>query len=224
MTSKSSPSARGSVRVAKRPATAAAASRTVADGDAAFTDGRFKRSVVTRKKIVDALSMLIRDGFLSPTAEQVASRASVGLRTVFRHFEDMETLYREIARDLDKIVDPVVHLSLSAVHWKERLFESIRIRGDLYDRIAALHLGSQALRHQSHYLNTQLLQGATRQRRLLVRQLPPVVLEDKTALESLDVATSIDIWIRLRREQGLSARMALGVVQRLVGALIAGFD
>ena len=45
----------------------------------------------------------------------------------------------------------------------------------------------------------------------------------KTAFESLGVATSIDSWIRLRREQGLSAELALGVVQRLVGALIAGF-
>lgn len=195
------------------------------NGDApARADGRFNRSVVTRKKIVDALSMLIREGVLAPTAEQVASRADVGLRTVFRHFEDMETLYREITRDLDRIVDSVVHLPLNAVHWKDRLAEGIRIRCDLYDRIAAFHLGSQVQRHQSDYLNTKILQGAARQRRLLMHQLPAVVLADKTAVEALDVATSIDTWIRLRREQGLSAPMALGVVQRLVDALIAGFD
>ena len=60
-------------------------------------DGRLHRSMATRRKIVTALETLIRAGTLSPTAEQVAVQAQVGLRTVFRHFDDMETLYREIS-------------------------------------------------------------------------------------------------------------------------------
>jgi hypothetical protein len=55
-------------------------------------DGRLHRSMTTRRKIVTALETLIRAGTLSPTAEQVAVQAQVGLRTVFRHFDDMETL------------------------------------------------------------------------------------------------------------------------------------
>ena len=58
------------------------------------SDGRLKRSVATRKKILQALTALTYEGVLSPTAEQVAMRADVGLRTVFRHFDDMDSLYR----------------------------------------------------------------------------------------------------------------------------------
>ena len=182
------------------------------------------RSVVTRKKIVDALSGLIREGSLSPTAEQVATRADIGLRTVFRHFEDMETLYREITPQIEQLVMPVVNAPLAGDHWKDRLRESVRIRGALYEHIAAYQLASQALRHQSTYLHEQLMAGAALQRRALAHILPQALRSNPVALEGLDLATSIDTWIRLRREQGLSAEMALEVVQHLVAGLIAGSE
>ena len=62
------------------------------------SDGRINRSIVTRKKIVDALTALVFEGHITPTAEQVAQRANVGLHTVFRHFDDMDSLCREVMR------------------------------------------------------------------------------------------------------------------------------
>ena len=187
-----------------------------------ITDGRVHRSIATRKKIVEALSGLIREGILSPTAEQVATRADIGLRTVFRHFEDMENLYREITPQIEQLVMPVVNAPLVGEHWQDRLRESVRIRGALYEQIAAYQLASQALRHQSAYLHQQLMAGAALHRRVLAHNLPPALRSNQVALEGLDLATSIDTWIRLRREQGLSAEMALAVVQHLVAGLIAG--
>lgn len=40
---------------------------------------------------------LVREGDISPSAELVAARADVGLRTVFRHFKDLDSLYREMS-------------------------------------------------------------------------------------------------------------------------------
>ena len=76
------------------------------------TDGRRARGHVSRSRIVAAMIELVREGCVAPTAEQVALRADVGLRTVFRHFDDMESLYREIralriyegATDVQKVV------------------------------------------------------------------------------------------------------------------------
>ena len=42
---------------------------------------------------IDALQELVHEGVLVPTAQTVAERAGVGIRTVFRHFDDMETLF-----------------------------------------------------------------------------------------------------------------------------------
>ena len=56
-------------------------------------DGRVLRSERSRQLIMDAMAALIREGNLVPTAQQVAERAEVGIRTVFRHFNDMESLF-----------------------------------------------------------------------------------------------------------------------------------
>jgi AcrR family transcriptional regulator len=201
--------------MSSKPATPAGASD-------AFIDGRFNRSVVTRQKIVEALSALILEGALTPTAEQVAARAQVGLRTVFRHFEDMETLYREIAAKLDLVVAPAVKSPLTGGSWQERLFESISRRCALYDRIAAYQIASQALRHQSTYLHSQLISGAHLQRKSLLHLLPEALRGNTLVVECLDLATSFDAWIRLRREQGLAADTAEQIVRHMVGRLIAG--
>jgi len=60
----------------------------------AAIDGRRLRSETSRLRIVDAMIALISETPTMPPAEAVAARAGVGLRTVFRLFEDMDGLYR----------------------------------------------------------------------------------------------------------------------------------
>src|SRR5437763_15571571 len=61
-------------------------------------DGRAARSVRTRRAIVDALRALHHEGDLRPTAPRVAERAGVSVRTVWQHFDDLETLFVEAGR------------------------------------------------------------------------------------------------------------------------------
>ena len=65
-------------------------------------DGRRKRSQTSRDKIVAAMLALVEEGAITPSAEQVATRARVGLRTVFRQYSDMETLYAAMLGGLAK--------------------------------------------------------------------------------------------------------------------------
>src|SRR5687768_18533745 len=74
-------------------------------------DGRTARGQRTRESVVAALLALQEEGELSPTAQQVAARAGVALRTVFGHFSDMETLWAEAGqhelRKLESLATPV---------------------------------------------------------------------------------------------------------------------
>jgi len=56
-------------------------------------DGRRLRSERSRQAIMDAMLGLVEEGILVPTAQQVSERAGVGIRSVFRHFSDMESLF-----------------------------------------------------------------------------------------------------------------------------------
>ncbi len=77
-------------------------------------DGRTARGLRTRRAVVDALLALQEEGDLEPTAQRVAARAGVALRTVFGHFSDMETLWaqageREFAKMAALAERPTAH-------------------------------------------------------------------------------------------------------------------
>lgn len=57
-------------------------------------DGRRERAVASRARILEAMVDLIQAGEVQPSAEAVAVRAGVGVRTVFRLFNDVEGLHR----------------------------------------------------------------------------------------------------------------------------------
>lgn len=77
-------------------------------------DGRTARGRRTRTAVVDALLSLQEEGDLSPTAQRVAERAGVALRTVFGHFSDLETLWAEAGtRELDKLAALAVPVDAS---------------------------------------------------------------------------------------------------------------
>ena len=68
-------------------------------------DGRNLRSVNSQKLIVDACIKLFKAGNLEPTAQQVADESGVGIRTVFRQFDEMENLFKSVDAVLSKDYD-----------------------------------------------------------------------------------------------------------------------
>ena len=71
-------------------------SKTAEQGAKAVPDGRRLRSERSRQAIIDASLELMEEGVLVPTAQMVSERAGVGIRSFFRHYADMETLFRAI--------------------------------------------------------------------------------------------------------------------------------
>jgi AcrR family transcriptional regulator len=61
-------------------------------------DGRRARSERTRAAVAEAMLDCLEDGLLRPSAKQVAERAGVSSRAVFRHFENMEALLEQASQ------------------------------------------------------------------------------------------------------------------------------
>ena len=193
---------------------------TRADSEApARIDGRRNRGEQSRRRIVAALMDLVREGVITPTAEAVAERADVGLRTVFRHFADMETLYREIAAEIDAVVGPAATTRLAGRDWRQRLAQGIELRTEVFERLMPFQLATAVHRHESPFLDGQQVEAAALQRSLLRHALPKAVAADKPRFEALDLLLSFDAWLRLRREQGLSRAAAKRVMLRAAEAL-----
>ena len=57
-----------------------------------------------RNSVVDAMLELIREGNLSPSSSEIADRAGISARSVFRYFDDIDDLLRTaIARQFDRL-------------------------------------------------------------------------------------------------------------------------
>lgn len=184
-------------------------------------DGRRNRTVETRKRITAAFTELIREGHVAPTAEEVSVRANVGLRTVFRHFDDMETLYREVNGELQNIIVSMIQMQFASDDWRERLMEGIAVRAKLYESITPFFLTARVHRHESAVIDENIRAGVELERHLLKRVLPESLSADPVWFEALAMVLSPEAWVRLRSEQQLSVEAAIAAMQLTVRGLIA---
>jgi AcrR family transcriptional regulator len=184
-------------------------------------DGRRSRTVETRKRIVRAVAELVQAGKVAPTAEEVSARASVGLRTVFRHFDDMDSLYQEIDQELGINVALMLQMVMKADTWQERLKENIQMRCQLYDSITPFLISGQVHRHTSQAVEASFRRKVELERAVLQHILPKSLQEDTPRFEALLMMLSPEAWIRLRRDQGLSSEAAIAAIHVCIHAVIA---
>jgi AcrR family transcriptional regulator len=184
-------------------------------------DGRRVRRDNNRRRIVAAMLDLVRAGTISPVAEEVAARAGVGLRTVFRHFDDMDSLYREMAEAMRIELQPIVAAPLSSRDWKGRLGEIVDRRARLFERAMPFKNAADVHRHRSVFLRKdyETMRGA--ERSALEAALPPALSNDRRFFEALDQALSFSTWQHLRCDQKLTQIQAQQTVEYAVCALVA---
>lgn len=71
-------------------------------------DGRTARAVRTRGSLVDATIALVEAGDLRPTAPRIAEQAGVSVRSVFQHFDDLESLFSAVGSRVVEQILPLV--------------------------------------------------------------------------------------------------------------------
>lgn len=184
-------------------------------------DGRSRRRELNRAKCLEALVELVRGGNLEPSAEEVATRAGVGLRTVFRLFDDIEGLYRGCADIVRAEVMPLVEQPIRATTLDGRLDELVARRAAVFDRIMTFRTFSDAHRHKSAYLQAGYDNLVRQQREMLAAALGTAVKPGTPAFEALDVLMSFESWRRLRLDQKLSQRKARDVLVTAARAILA---
>ena len=187
---------------------------------AAVTDGRLLRSRASKRKIVAAMLELVREGRVAPTAEEVAQRANVGLRTVFRRFKDMESLYVEMSVAIVERISPIIDEQLNHPNWWRNFAQLVERRLRMYEIIMPYRIAANALKLQSNVLHHRHREIVGDERERLISVLPDFLLTDSVLTEALEAALSFDMWNQLRNDQKLSVTQAGDVVYRFVSQLL----
>ena len=187
-------------------------------------DGRRQRSDRSRRRIIEALFDLIGEGDMSPSAVSVAERADVGLRTVFRHFEDMDSIYDEMTAELSDAVMPMIMAPYETTNWRDRLMESVEKRAEIYEMIFPMKVCMSLRRFQSDFIQTQYERDVALGRSTLKAILPEEIVSNRTLFAALETTLAFTTWRRLRQDQNLSVESAMAAIRLMLNGLVADID
>jgi TetR/AcrR family transcriptional regulator of autoinduction and epiphytic fitness len=183
-------------------------------------DGRRARGLRTRDAIVTSLMDLIGAGDVAPTAQRIADRAGVSVRSVYQHFTDVEGLYADAsARTFDWVmtmsrdIDP-------AWDRERRVEEYVASRSAVLEALTPFNRASRLIEPQSEAIrrNRQVMQRQSRGRLALAFAPELGRLEGSARanlLNILDLVASWPAWDHLR-STGLSVRTARQVLRSAI--------
>ena len=184
-------------------------------------DGRRQRSERTRLAIIDAALSLQEEGILVPTAQQISDRSGVLIRSFFRHFDDMETLFK--AAD-DQLRDSYEALFIGGDRdgfLEERVNRAVEQRSAAFEKLKNIFLGTKAQLWRYEMLRKNYARNQRGLRKDLEAWLPELKGLPEVDCESVHAIASFEMWNRLRSEQGLSEKASISVVQSTLIRLLS---
>ena len=188
--------------------------------ETAVADGRRMRSERSRDAIIEAALQLVQEGILVPTAQQIADRAGVAMRTFFRHFESMESLSTAVDENTRDSYESLFTLVERQGTLDERVENAVRHRTHAYEQVKDVILSTQAQLWRSDVLTRNYARDQRKLRRDMDAWLPELKSLPREKREAVDAITSFEMWHRLRSHQGLSKKMSIEIVVGLIKNLI----
>lgn len=188
----------------------------------AEVDGRTARAHRTKDAIVEACLGLIDEGDLRPTAPRIAERAGVSVRSVFQHFDDLDSLFAAVGkRVIVRITGLIAHVS-TATDIHDRIEAFVQQRTAVHEAMTPVLRAASVHAASSEVIQAQFAEGHDFQRLQVAEVFAPEIeaAPDSAAiLNALVVALAWPTWELLRSRQDLSTAQARAVVTATVRAL-----
>lgn len=191
----------------------------------AAVDGRTARSTRTREAVTNAFLDLLEEGVLRPTARQVAERAGVSLRSVFQHFDDLETLFAEVADRQIERLKPLWPTPPPTAPFPERLAKFVAERSRILEAISPVRRAAVLQEPFSEVIARRLAWVREVARGEVAAAFGPELArraetDREELLAALDVASNWGTWEALRRQHGMSREAAARTMSRMIEALL----
>jgi TetR/AcrR family transcriptional regulator, regulator of autoinduction and epiphytic fitness len=188
-------------------------------------DGRNARGERTRTAVAVALLSLFEAGHLRPTAVEIAERAGVSLRSVFQHFEDLESLYEAVAAEQMSRLAHYIWQDEGTGPLAPRIEAFVKRRCELLELITPVRRAA-ILREPFSEVLAARLKGAHEMARAEVERMFAPELSALSPKErgiiaaALDVASNWPAWDACRRMNALSIKASTEVMTRTISALL----
>ena len=193
-------------------------------GIEAEADGRRLRREQNREAVIDALLALFSAGHYQPSAAEIAAKAGLSPRSLFRYFDDVDDLYRAAADRQLQIMLQLLQLSVSpADHVDDKIRAVAHSRLQVYERFTPAARALRAGASRSELVAALLTQARRFQRSQLCELFAPELAgRAEVLLPAVEVLCSFGSYDRLRRESGLSPEAAAATLVAALTALLNG--
>ena len=163
-------------------------------------DRRNLRSINSQKLIVDACIKLFKAGNLEPTAQQVADESGVGIRTVFRQFDEMENLFKSVDAVLSKDYDFEVRYDPSS-SFDARLQSTISHMNAGYEKHKLIMFMTVSKMWKYEFLRKNYLMYQDLIKSKTEEILPEVLSFDTESRHLFHASLSFAMWTRLQGQK-----------------------
>ena len=175
-------------------------------------DGRLLRSERSRGLIIDAMIALIEEGFLIPTAQQIAERADVGIRSVFRHFDDMDSIFETVNTLMLEETAPLFTGGDRTGTLDVRILHAIEQLTNGYESAKNFMLSGRIRRWNTPVIEKNYAVNQRRLQKELEDWIPEILTLPDDQKQSAYALASFDYWYRLRIDQTVSPDSCISII------------
>jgi TetR/AcrR family transcriptional regulator of autoinduction and epiphytic fitness len=184
-------------------------------------DGRRLRRQNNREAVLEALLELFAEGMFEPNANDIADRAGISARSLFRYFTDVADLSRAaIEHELAKarLVEPRIE---PAEPTATKIDKIIDARVQRFEAIAPAARAARISEHRNPVVAEQLHTSRAHLRNQLRRAFAPeLARNDSAMLPAIDALCSFETYDLMRNEHGLSRAKTTAALTNALTALL----
>lgn len=185
------------------------------------------RAAKNRDAVAAAALQIIRErnGAPLPGAAEVAKRAKVSERTVFRHFADLDSLFFVAASQQRPTLEAALAPRPDNPELDRRIAILARLRARMYEEIAPVRRVAVRLAADNETLALMMEEAQRASRTQLAETFQPELGRATGArrsllLDELDALTSWQMWEVLRTQQGLTVERSRKILTDLMSILL----
>jgi TetR/AcrR family transcriptional regulator of autoinduction and epiphytic fitness len=173
------------------------------------SDGRRQRRIQNRDAVIDALVAMIDEGHYQPSAAEIATRAGISPRSLFRYFEDTDDLSRAAVERHFESAGPLFDLDVDASASTEvKIAAVVDARLRLFDAIAPGARVARIVSWRNTVVAERLRDTRAHLRRQVERAFAPELGDRPEVLDAVDVLLSFESRDLLRDSRRRTALVA----------------
>ncbi len=173
-------------------------------------DGRSLRREGNRQAVLDALVELFGERRFQPGTAEIADRAGISPRSLFRYFDDLDDLVHAAIEQNLAAARPLLHHEVDAgAPTGEKIAGIVAARSRLFEATGPAARAARACAHRHAAVAAQIHESRSYLRHQLARTFAAELAGDRAVLlHALDALCSFETWDLLRSDQSMSTRRA----------------